>query len=261
MVLHSDQNTLMKQFFKFMFASMLGYIIGAVLLTFIVIAIVASIASSAGDKEIIIDEGSVLHIFFKGPLRDRSPDNPFENFDFTNLRSGAQPGLNDILKNIRKAANDSKIEGIFLDLTGLSGGLASAEEIRNALADFKKSKKFIYAYSDYYSQGSYLLASVADQVWVNPEGMVELKGFAAQLPFFKGTLEKLEIEPQVIRHGKFKAAVEPLILDKMSDENREQVATYVNALWARYRDAVAASRKISPEQVQQIADSFSSRTA
>ena len=130
----------MKQFFKFMFASMLGYIIGAVLLTFIIIGIIAAIASSAGDREIIIEESSVLHVFFKGPLRDRSPENPFENFDFASLRSGAQPGLNDILKNIRKAADDSKIKGIYLDLSGFSGGLASAEEVRNALSEFRKSK-------------------------------------------------------------------------------------------------------------------------
>ena len=261
MVLHPEKKIIMKQFFKFMFASMLGYIIGAVLLTVIVIAIIASIASSAGDREIIIDEASVLHIYFKAPLRDRSPESPFDNFDFTNLRSGAQPGLNDILKNIAKAAVDPKIKGIYIDLSGLNAGIATAEEIRNALSEFKKSKKFIYAYSDYYSQGTYLLASVADQVWMNPEGTVEINGFVAQIPFFKGTLEKLEIEPQVIRHGKFKSAVEPLIMDKMSDENRAQVASYVNALWNRYRESIAASRKISPEEVQQIADSFSIRRA
>src|SRR5688572_8587373 len=114
----------MKQFFKFMFASMLGYILGAVLMIFIIIGVIASIASSAGEREIIIDEASVLHVFFKAPIRERSSDNPFENFDFAGMRSGAQPGLNDILKNIAKASNDSEIKGIYLDLSGLTGGLA-----------------------------------------------------------------------------------------------------------------------------------------
>ncbi|MDQ3049520.1 MAG: signal peptide peptidase SppA [Bacteroidota bacterium] len=251
----------MRQFFKFMFASMLGVFLSIILLFFIFAIIVSAIVSSVSvDEKVKVTSGTILHMEFKAPLRDRSSENPFANLDFSSLSSGSQPGLNDIIKNIEKAADDNNISGIYLDLAGLQGGFAAIEEIRNALLEFKKSKKFIYAYSDYYSQSSYYLASVSDQVWMNPEGVVDLRGFSAQMPFMKGMFEKLEIEPQVIRHGKFKSAIEPLILEKMSDENREQVATYMNALWNHYISKVAVSRKIEATQLQTIADSVLSRT-
>ncbi|HMT29112.1 MAG TPA: S49 family peptidase, partial [Bacteroidia bacterium] len=129
------------------------------------------------------------------------------------------------------------------------------------LLEFKKSKKFIYAYSDYYTQGSYYLASTADQIWVNPEGVVDFKGMAAQIPFIKGLLAKLEIEPQVIRHGKFKSAIEPFILDKMSDENREQLSKYVNSFWNHTIREIALSRKIEESQLRAIADSLLLQTS
>ncbi len=251
----------MKQFFKFMFASMLGVFFSIVLIFVILAVFVSAMVSSVSkDEKIDIDNGTILHLHFKNPLVDRSSENPFANFDFTSIGS-KEPGLNEIIKNLDKAADDKNISGIYLDLSGLQGGFATIEELRNALLDFKKSKKFIYAYSDYYSQGSYYLASIADQVWVNPEGVVEISGFSSQMPFLKNMFEKLEIEPQVIRHGKFKSAIEPLILDKMSDENREQVATYMNALWNKYLNGVASARKISTAELQLIADSLKIRTA
>lgn len=251
----------MRQFFKFMFASMLGVFLSIVLFFLLLAVIISSMVSSVStDEKVTIESGTILHLHFKNPIEDRSQENPFDNLDFTSFGS-KQPGLNEILKNLQKAATDDNISGIYLDLSGLQGGFATIEELRNALIDFKKSKKFIYAYSDYYSQGSYYLASIADKVWVNPEGGVDISGFAANIPFLKGTFEKLEIEPQIIRHGKFKSAIEPLIFDKMSDENREQVATYMNSLWSKYLTGVASARKISPEEVQQIADSLKIRTS
>ncbi len=227
-----------------MFASMLGVFLSAVILLFLIVALVGALVSSAGDKVVKIEPATILHINFTSPIRDRTSDNPFENFKFNTLQLSNQPGLNDIIKNLKKAAADDNISGIQLDLSQLAGGLASVEEIRHALVDFKKSGKFILAYSDFYTQGSYYLASVADEVWVNPQGAVDFRGFAATLPFLKGLFEKLEIQPQVIRHGKFKSAVEPFVLDKMSDENRAQIKSYVDAFWGHYVREIAFTRKL-----------------
>ncbi|MBL0342128.1 MAG: signal peptide peptidase SppA [Bacteroidetes bacterium] len=252
----------MKQFFKFMFASMLGFLLTIVVFFLIIGAILSAIVSSASsDQETRLTDGTILHIYFKAPIDERSSDNPLENFNFNSFSSSMQPGLNDILKNIKKAAADANIEGIYLDLSGLEGGMASIEEIRNGLLEFKKSKKFIYAYSDYYTQGSYYMATVADEIWLNPQGVVEFKGMSAVIPFLKGLFEKLEIEPQVIRHGKFKSAIEPFILDKMSDENREQLSTYVNAFWNHFVAGIAESRQLSQNEIRTLADSMLLQTA
>ncbi|MBP9933735.1 MAG: signal peptide peptidase SppA [Chitinophagaceae bacterium] len=247
----------MKQFFKFMFASMLGVFLSLILMFFILAGIIgAMISSASSDETTKIESGTVLHVYFRSPIQDRTSDNPFENFDFSSLKSTAQPGLNDILKNIQKASTDPDISGIYLDLSGISGGMAVMEEIRNALLEFKESKKFIIAYADYYTQGAYYIASVSDKIWVNPEGVVDFRGFSSSMPFLKGMLAKLEVEPQVIRHGKFKSAIEPFILDKMSDENKQQVATYVNAFWNHFVTEIAESRKIDAAQLHIIADSI-----
>ena len=130
--------------------------------------------------------------------------------------------------------------------------MATVEEIWNALLDFKQSRKIIYAYSEGYSQGAYYLASVADRIYLNPTGSVDFKGLHAELMFFKGTLDKLEIEPQIIRHGKYKSAVEPFLLDKMSPENREQMNDMVSALWSNTVSNIAVARKLSVDQVQKL---------
>lgn len=239
-----------------MFASMLGVFLSLILLFFILAGIIGAMVSSASSDETTkLESGTVLHVYFKAPIQDRTSDNPFENFDFSSFKSTAQPGLNDIVKNIQKASTDPDISGIYLDLSGISGGMAVMEEIRNALIEFKESKKFIVAYADYYTQGAYYIASVSDKIWVNQEGVVDFRGFSSEMPFLKGMLAKLEVEPQVIRHGKFKSAIEPFILDKMSDENKQQVATYVNAFWNHFVTEIAASRKIDVAQLHVIADS------
>jgi len=252
----------MKQFFKFMFASMLGFLLTIFIFFFISIWIIGALVSSASSKKTVkVEKGTILHMNFKAPIVDRSSGNPFDNFDFNSFSASKQPGLNELLKSLDNAAQDPHIEGIYLDLSGLEGGMATVEELRDGLLEFKKSKKFIYAYSDFYSQGSFYLASVSDQIWLNPEGVVEFKGMAAQIPFFKGLLNKLEIEPQVIRHGKFKSAIEPFILDKMSDENREQLAKYVNSFWTHMVTEISVSRKLDAQQVMMIADSLKLQTA
>ena len=252
----------MKQFFKIFFASMLGFIIGIVLLVFIFFVVVSAAVSSMSNKEITVEKSSLLHITLKAPLEERSSSNPLESFDFSNFSSNKQPGLNDIVSNIDKAANDDNIKGIYIDVSSVQGGIASMEEIRNAILRFKKkSGKFVYAWSESYSQGAYYLASAANKIYLNPEGSIELKGLNAEVMFYKGLLEKLEIEPQIIRHGKFKSAVEPFILDKMSNENRAQVATFVDAIWNHLTLKIAESRGLPHANIKLIADSLLAQNA
>jgi len=249
----------MKQFFKFMFASMLGFILAGVVLIFIFIAIISAAISSSSDKEVAIDENSVLEIKLENPLKERTSKSPFDDLNF-DLSSKRDLGLDDILKNIEKAGKDNDIKGIFLNLSSVNAGMAQLEEIRNALEIFKASKKFIYAYSEDYDQANYYLASVADSVFLNPEGSFNWHGFRAELMFMKGALEKLEIEPEVIRHGKFKSAVEPFIAEKMSPENRLQVSQLVHGLWNYYVGRVSQSRHAEESSFMDAAYNMSVRT-
>lgn len=220
------------------------------------IFIFALVASVDKEKHVKVAENSILEITLDHPLKDRTSNNPLKSFNFGSMESNHQLGLNDIVDCIDRAATDKNIKGIYLNIGEVSGGLASVEEIRNALLRFKASKKFIVSYAEFYSQNAYYLSSVADELYLNPQGDIDFRGYATQLAFLKGTLEKLEIEPIVIRHGKFKSAIEPFINDKMSDANREQVKRFVDDFWQHTRDGVAASRKLSPEQVETIADSM-----
>lgn len=251
----------MKSFFKFMFASMLGVFLSIILLIFLFAGFIAIMVNVAGGKEIKVSPGTILHIDLQYPLTDRTSDNPFESFDFATMQNRSQPGLNDIVKNLEKASKDPNIDGVFLDLSGDLGGMASMEEFRNALLEFKKSGKYIYSYSDYYSQDNYYLASVSDKIWLNPEGEVDFRGIVAQIPFIKGLLEKLEIEPQVIRHGKFKSAVEPFVQDQMSAENREQTAKYVDSFWSHIIREISFSRKIEADILAEAANNLTLQTA
>ncbi|HEY0771577.1 MAG TPA: signal peptide peptidase SppA, partial [Sphingobacteriaceae bacterium] len=170
------------------------------------------------------------------------------------------PGLNDILASIKKAKTDDHIKGIYLDLTSLQAGQATVEEIRNALLDFKNSGKFIYSYSEVYAQNAYYLAS-AGKVYINPEGLLDFRGFSSQMIFFKGTLEKLDIEAQVIKVGTYKSAVEPFILDKMSDANRQQVTGFLGSMYDHFLEKISASRRIPKTSLAKIADSALIRNA
>lgn len=208
-----------------------------------------------------VENNSILHITLNDPIQDRTSENPFENFDFNTFQNSTNLGLDKILASIENAKNDDRIEGIYLDLTFVRTGMASIEEIRNALQDFKKSKKWIISYSEVYTQGTYYLASVADKIYVNPAGIVELKGLATQLMFFKNMLEKLDVDVQIIRHGKFKSAVEPFMLEKMSDSNREQLERILNTAWGSMINQIAASRDIKTATINELADGLLIRDA
>ena len=247
----------MKDFFKFMAASMLGFLLTIILLTIILFTVVVSLVAIATTEEISTPRNCILQIKLDRPISDRGPKNPI----FIDLYSRSKrDGLTDILENIHKARNDNDIKGILLDISVIPTGLSTISEIRDALIDFKKSGKFIISYSEFYSQGAYYLASVSDRIYLQPQGMILFKGLDAELTFLKGTLDKLDIKMQIIRHGKFKAATEPLFLDKMSPENRKQISELINNSWGKIVEGISVSRNISMVQLNRIADSLKAET-
>jgi protease IV len=167
------------------------------------------------------------------------------------------PGLNELLSNLKKAAEDEKVSGILIENGTMPSGWATADELRSALKEFKKSGKFIYSYSDYMlMQESYFISTAADKIWINPTSMFDFKGLAAEVTFYKDALEKLGVEVQVIRHGKFKGAVEPYMLDRLSDENRLQISEYMGSIWEHVVKSVSESRGVPAERVMSLADSL-----
>lgn len=240
----------MKQFFKFMFASALGLVLGI----FLLFGILAGIGASMGDKQAVdVKDNSVLHIKLDFEVKERGVNSPFGNFDPSTFESKPSVGLNDILAILENAAADDKIKGIYLDMQNIPAGMATIEEIRNGLLKFKESGKWIVAYSEIYSQKAFYVASVADEIWLNPQGMVEWRGLGSQMMFLKGFFEKLEVEPQIIRYGKFKSAVEPLMLDKMSEANREQTMTYMSDLWNKMLNGIAEGRGKTAAELDKLA--------
>ncbi len=252
----------MKQFFKFTLASMLGFFLTSIVVGFISMLIffaaISSLSKMSKDEDVDVKENTVLHINFSQPIPDRGSKNPMDNFDFTTFKSIDAPGLNQIVRNLKKAKEDENIKGIYLDLSVVPSGFATIEEVRDALIDFKESGKFITCYSEIFTQKAYYLASVADNIYMNPEGMFDFRGFSAQVMFFKGAMDKLDIEAQIIRpkSNKFKSAVEPFFLDKMSDSNKKQMSKYLNSLWNHYLAGIAKYRKISVDELKIVADSI-----
>jgi protease-4 len=253
----------MKEFFKFMFASLLGTLLTLLLLLFIFIGMISALVSMADNEQVKLKTNTLLTIKFDQPIVDRSSNNPLENFNFMSFKAENTLGLNDILKNIEKAAIDPNISGIYMDLSSMNVGMANLEEIRLKLLKFKESGKFIISYSEDYSQATYYLASLSNEIYLNPEGVVMFKGLSSQLAFIKNMLEKLEIEPQIIRgpNNKFKSAVEPLMYDKMSEANREQMQTLLNSIWGKLISSISESRNISIAELNLIADNLELATA
>src|ERR1700744_2532336 len=242
----------MKQFFKFVFASMVGVIFAGIVLFVIGIIIIAGIiAGASNEKKTDIEPNSILRIAFTTPITERTPNNPLAGILGDNDKT---IGLKDILANIKKAKTDDNIKGIFLDESSSDAGQATVEEVRNALIDFKKSHKFVVAYSEGYGQSEYYLASVADKVYLNPQGGMEFKGFHSEITFLKGALGKLAIEAEIIKVGTYKSAVEPLILTKMSDPNRKQVTEYVGSLYDHFLEGISKSRGINKDTLFNIAN-------
>lgn len=245
------------KFFKYVFASALGTVLAGVVLLvilfgFILGSISAALDDFSAERSTTISGNSVLTLTLEDEIIERSNKDDLVIPGFTNKKIG----LNEILKNIAKAKEDDKIEGIYLNAGNLSAGLASVEAIRNALLDFKTSGKWIISYNEYYSQSAYYLSSCADEVYLNPEGMIFFQGISAKPMFMKEMFDKLGIEMQVIRgkNNKFKSAVEPYLFNEMSEENRAQTSKLIFSLWDHIVNEIAAARGISIENVNRIAD-------
>jgi protease IV len=244
----------MKQFLKFTLASTLGICIAGVLLFLILLGIASAFSNSS--SAVKIEDNSILSIKLEGDVQEQSIENPFD-FSIPGLpidTKNKNQGLDDILAAIEKAKGNSQIKGIYLEAKTFGAGFASAEEIRNALLDFKKSGKFILAYGDIYDQKEYFICSVADKIFINPEGMMNFCGLASQPIFFKGTLDKLGVKAEVFKVGTFKSAVEPYINTKMSDANRLQTKEYIGGIWGHLLKEISASRKISVEKLNAMAN-------
>jgi protease IV len=252
----------MKRFFSNVFASLLGTILAGVVLFFLMFIILGGIVSAAGSGEPEeIEEHTILALELNKKILDNEPDDPFANMDIMNMNVDHVIGLNNLLKNIKKAKEDDNIDGIFLKLSSINAGISTVEEIRNALIDFKESGKFIVSHSNAYSQKTYYLASVADEVYLTPEGGMQFVGLSAEVMFFSKMFKKFGVEPVIIRHGKFKSAVEPFMLEKMSEANREQLSTFINTIWNDMLGKIAESRNISVEKLNQVADELLLKTA
>jgi protease-4 len=243
----------MKSFFKMMFASTLGVIIASVILTILSFIIFAGMAASLGSsKAYNLQKESVLKINLNSVITDRKNTSPF---DFLLGGSSVETaGLNDILSAIEKAKNNDKIKGIYLNGGQAMTGYATVEPIRKALLDFKESGKFIIAYGENFNHRSYYVCSVADSVFMNPQGAMDFRGLASSTQFYKATLEKWGIEMQVYKVGTYKSAVEPYLLSKMSDANREQVTAFLTDIWGTLLNGISESRGIPVEQLNQYAD-------
>jgi protease-4 len=240
----------MKDFLKFTLATVVGIILSSIVIFFIgALILFGTIASS--ETEVKVKPKSVMFLDLNGTLEERTEENPLKQFigeDF------ATYGLDDILSSIRKAKENDDIKGIYIQAKTLGASYASLQEIRNALVDFKKSGKFIVAYSDNYTQKLYYLSSVADKVLLNPKGVIEWKGLAAEPMFYKDLLKKIGIEMQIFRVGTYKSAVEPFIATEMSPANREQVSEYIGSIWNQILTDVSTSRKLSKDSLNAFAD-------
>ena len=244
----------MKSFFKYTLATIVGIIVVNIVGFLIMIGIVSAMISST-NKDVTIKDHSVLLLKLDAQITDRAPNDPFQNVDLPVFAKSKKIGLDAIISAIDKAKSEDKIKGIYLRIDNVAAGYAACEEIRNALISFKEeSGKFIYAYSENYSQKAYYLASAADKVFINPEGMLIFSGLASERSFYKNALDKLGIEMQIVRHGKFKAAVEPFMLDKMSEDNRKQIEVYIGSIWGNVLKDISDSRHITVDQLNDIAD-------
>lgn len=251
----------MKSFFKYVLATITGIGIVAIILFFVLIGMITSAVKQMGSKEADIPSNAVLYVSLNHDIPERTLPNPWEDLDVPGYRSLKSLGLNDITARIAAAKTDDKIKGIYLNPTYVNTGMASLKAIRDALVDFKTSGKFIVAHSDYYTQKAYYLASVADKVYLNPEGTLEFKGLASSVTFMKEALDKLGIDMQVVKVGTYKSAVEPFILNEMSAANREQITSYLNSLYDSFLQHIAEGRNIPTDSLRHIADHYLVRNA
>ena len=228
---------------------------------FIKVGVVTSMISSLSTETETISKpkpNSVLYMKLDYDIPDRTTDNPFNGINFSTMETKDNTGMNDILRNIEQAKTDPNIKGIYMELSSIPTSTATLQEIRDKLIEFKESGKFLVTYGESYSQSAYYMASIADKIYLNPEGALDLHGMASQITFYKHLLDKLDIEMQIVRgpNNRFKSAVEPYFLDKMSEANREQMDKLLGTVWGQILLGISESRNISVEQLNYIADNL-----
>lgn len=244
---------MLKKFFISMLGTIAGLWIAAILLFFTGL-VALGIAMGKSDESTNVKDKSILYLNLSGEIIERSQSESFMTM-IQNFENEPQT-LEDMLKAVRLAADDKKIEGIYINAAGSSMGIASREELAEALAAFKESGKWVYAYADNYAQGDYLLSTFADKVYLNPVGNVDIRGIGTSTPFFTGLLDKLGVKIQVVKVGTYKSAVEPFILTSMSEAARHQNQVFVDSIWDYYSNTVAANRSVTPATVSSWADSL-----
>ncbi len=246
-------------FFKKVLASCLGTTLALILVTIFGFVFIGVIASAIdGDKKVSVEDNSVLEINFEDPVIDYVPksDSPFDE-----LFKEHKFQLSKVLNAIENAKNDDKISGISIKNLTVNAGIAQMQAVRNKLVEFKESRKFITAYADFYTQKNYYLSSVADSIYVTPYGGVDFKGLSSERLFFKDFQDKYGVKMEVIRHGKYKSAVEGYLDNKMSDANREQISSFLHSIWNEFIEDVAVSRNKSVEDLNFIADDLLARNS
>lgn len=242
----------MKNFLKVFAAALVAVLAGFFIVSIISFAMIGGmIGSMSSSSTFALKDKTVLMVDLNGSLDERESESPLNS-----LMGTTSTGLNDVLKSIKKAKENEKVKGIYLKCRDLSAGLTTLEPIRKALVDFKESGKFVVAYSDSYSQGTYYLASVSDKIMLNPKGSLNFCGMGVQMQFSRGMYEKMGVKYQVFKVGTYKSAVEPLIQDKMSDANREQYQSFLNDIWSHLLDNISESRNIPVETLNIYADKF-----
>ncbi|MEG3657387.1 signal peptide peptidase SppA [Arenibacter palladensis] len=240
--------------------NLLAAIIGCLIafgIMFVMFLVLAALIGQ-GEDTVVVKDNSVLEIQLQTPINDyvgMDESNPFAGLFNVNQ------GLDEILHAINVAKEDNKIKGISLNNNVIMAGLSQTQAIRDALTDFAESGKFIYAYGDFYTQKDYYLASVANEVYLNPVGALDFKGLSTEVLFFKDLQEKSGIKMEVIRHGKYKSAVEPFLANEMSEANRTQIKELLDALWNSMLTNISESRDISIEDLNHIADTLGTRTS
>ncbi len=247
----------MKEFFKYVLATVTG-IIAVSIIGILLLFMIVGILISSTEKKVTVQDNTLLVLNMERQIVDRAPNDPFQELDIPGLPQQIKTiGLDDILHSLEKAVYDDRIKGVYLKLSMVNGGMASVEEIRNALIAFKDScDKPVYAYGEQMimDQKSYYLATVADHIIVHPESGIDFRGLGGEMLFFKNALEKIGVEMQIVRHGKYKSAVEPYMLEKMSEESREQQLVYMNSMWNHMLAEISESRNLTTEQLNTLAD-------
>lgn len=245
----------MKEFFKYVLATVVGIFAISIIGFFLLFMVIGAIMSTT-EKQVTVRDNSMLVINLERQVVDRAPNDPFQDLDLPGVNKVKTIGLDQIQESLNKARHDDRIKCIYLKLSTVNGGMASVEEIRNMLIAFKDScDKPIYAYGDAFDQKAYYLGTVADKLVIHPMGSLDLRGLGGEMMFYKDALKKIGVEMQIVRHGKFKAAVEPFMLDHMSEENREQSLVYMNSLWNHMLQGISETRNLSVERLNELADS------